>query len=102
MSALQSNALTATRERAASTMSGFPMLIAIVVALAIDAWGLIELINDGFSVLPLAVVVVAGLAALLFLTGFYMLQPNEAAAITLFGDYRGTDRTTGLRWVWPW
>ena len=36
------------------------------------------------------------------LCGFYMLQPNQAAAITLFGDYRGTDRTTGLRWVLPW
>ena len=31
-----------------------------------------------------------------------MLQPNQAAAITLFGDYKGTDRTTGLRWVLPW
>ena len=31
-----------------------------------------------------------------------MLQPNQAAAITLFGDYKGTDRTTGLRWVIPW
>ena len=31
-----------------------------------------------------------------------MLQPNQAAAITLFGDYQGTDRTTGLRWVLPW
>ena len=27
--------------------------------------------------------------------GFYMLQPNQAAAITLFGSYKGTDRTTG-------
>jgi regulator of protease activity HflC (stomatin/prohibitin superfamily) len=34
--------------------------------------------------------------------GFYMLQPNQAAAITLFGEYRGTDRATGLRWTWPW
>jgi regulator of protease activity HflC (stomatin/prohibitin superfamily) len=34
--------------------------------------------------------------------GFYMLQPNQAAAITLFGSYRGTDRAAGLRWVWPW
>jgi regulator of protease activity HflC (stomatin/prohibitin superfamily) len=34
--------------------------------------------------------------------GFYAIQPNEAMAILLFGDYRGTDRTTGLRWVLPW
>ena len=40
---------------------------------------------------------------LLFIAcGFYMLQPNQAAAITLFGSYKGTDRTTGLRWVLPW
>jgi regulator of protease activity HflC (stomatin/prohibitin superfamily) len=31
-----------------------------------------------------------------------MVQPNEGVAITLFGDYKGTDRTTGLRWVLPW
>jgi regulator of protease activity HflC (stomatin/prohibitin superfamily) len=31
-----------------------------------------------------------------------MLQPNQAVAITLFGDYQGTDRATGLRWTWPW
>jgi regulator of protease activity HflC (stomatin/prohibitin superfamily) len=29
--------------------------------------------------------------------GFYMVQPNQAAVVTLFGDYRGTDRTPGLR-----
>jgi regulator of protease activity HflC (stomatin/prohibitin superfamily) len=34
--------------------------------------------------------------------GFFMLQPNEAAAIMLFGDYAGTDRNAGLRWYWPW
>ena len=34
--------------------------------------------------------------------GFYSLQPNEAAAITLFGEYKGTDRVPGLRWTWPW
>src|SRR6187401_2316335 len=36
------------------------------------------------------------------LLGFYMIQPNQSKVITLFGDYRGTDRSTGLRWVWPW
>ena len=34
--------------------------------------------------------------------GFYSLQPNEAAVITLFGRYVGTDRRTGLRWVPFW
>jgi regulator of protease activity HflC (stomatin/prohibitin superfamily) len=42
------------------------------------------------------------LGAILVLKGFYFLQPNQAGAITLFGDYRGTDRNTGLRWRWPW
>jgi len=38
----------------------------------------------------------------LLLCGLYSLQPNEGMAILLFGDYRGTDRKTGLRWVLPW
>ena len=42
------------------------------------------------------------LAFILILKGFYVLQPNQAAVITLFGSYKGTDRATGLRWVWPW
>ena len=39
---------------------------------------------------------------LFILCGFYLLQPNQAAAILLFGDYKGTDRTNGLRWRLPW
>ncbi|WP_406701399.1 SPFH domain-containing protein [Sphingomonas caeni] len=34
--------------------------------------------------------------------GFYLLQPNQAVVLTLFGSYQGTDRATGLRWTWPW
>lgn len=35
------------------------------------------------------------------LAGLYMLQPREAAIATLFGEYRGTDRSEGLRWANP-
>ena len=35
---------------------------------------------------------------ILILAGIYMLQPNQAALLLLFGDYRGTDRSSGLRW----
>jgi regulator of protease activity HflC (stomatin/prohibitin superfamily) len=40
------------------------------------------------------------LAALTF-AGLYMLQPNEAALLLLFGAYVGTDRSSGLRWANP-
>jgi regulator of protease activity HflC (stomatin/prohibitin superfamily) len=41
-------------------------------------------------------------AFLFVASGFYLLQPNQAAVVLLFGAYRGTDRTPGLRWTWPW
>ena len=44
------------------------------------------------------ILIVAGVACL---AGLYMLQPREAAILTLFGQYRGTDRSEGLRWANP-
>ncbi|WP_374673320.1 SPFH domain-containing protein [Ideonella sp.] len=55
---------------------------------------------------------VAGIGGLLFalallgggtvvLAGLYMLQPNTSALLMLFGEYRGTDRSEGLRWANP-
>ncbi|WP_199857354.1 SPFH domain-containing protein [Sphingomonas sp. EC-HK361] len=89
-------------ERQAATASGYPML---VIGLALTAAGVFavsqlasEMWSPVWSVLPiLCAIGVAFIAA-----GFYMLQPNQAAAITLFGSYKGTDRATGLRWVLPW
>lgn len=43
----------------------------------------------------------ASLILVLSLGGLYMLQPNEAAALQLFGAYIGTDRGSGLRWTIP-
>jgi len=54
---------------------------------------------SGWTVLLVAAL---SISLLFILSGFYSLQPNEAAAITLFGDYQGTDRVNGLRWTWPW
>ena len=95
-------ALNATQERPAATFSGYVMLLLLLAALALMGWGIWRLVEDQNNLLTIVLFAGGLLAVLLISSGFYMLQPNQAAAITLFGEYRGTDRTTGLRWVWPW
>jgi regulator of protease activity HflC (stomatin/prohibitin superfamily) len=95
-------ALTATSERPASTMSGYAMLILLLAAILSDLFGLQQHVTDTGAGTGIILVLAATLIFVLVMPGFYMLQPNQAAAITLFGSYAGTDRTTGLRWTWPW
>jgi regulator of protease activity HflC (stomatin/prohibitin superfamily) len=95
-------ALTSSRERVASTASGYVMLLLLLVAIVAQVWGIAQLANDQPSTVALISVIAAPIALIFIACGFYMLQPNQAAALTLFGDYQGTDRTTGLRWVLPW
>jgi regulator of protease activity HflC (stomatin/prohibitin superfamily) len=95
-------ALNATTERPAETFSGYVMLVLLVLAVAFQAFGIFNLANDRSGFLPILSVIVGPLLLLLILPGFYMLQPNQAAAVTMFGSYKGTDRSTGLRWTWPW
>ena len=95
-------ALTATSERPASTYSGYGMLLILVAAILADAYGIRRLGSEIDVGAGITIVIAATLVFILVMPGFYMLQPNQAAAITLFGSYAGTDRTTGLRWTWPW
>ncbi len=90
-------AIQSAEERPAATSSGFVYitigLLGLLVAAAL------------FVTRPmgptLAIVVLAFLLALWCLLGLYMLQPNQAALLLLFGNYRGTDRSGGLRWANP-
>jgi regulator of protease activity HflC (stomatin/prohibitin superfamily) len=86
--------LSASREVPAGTFNGLAVLALALLALVALALALI-------GRMPSILVPVALFLAFLA-PGFYMIQPNQAAAILLFGAYRGTDRTEGLRWVWPW
>jgi regulator of protease activity HflC (stomatin/prohibitin superfamily) len=95
-------ALTSSREGPASTTSGYGMLLILLVAIALQIWGIVGLASDNDTMSHIVGAIVAPIAILFVACGFYMLQPNQAAAITLFGSYKGTDRTTGLRWVLPW
>ncbi|MGI8931319.1 MAG: SPFH domain-containing protein [Sphingomicrobium sp.] len=95
-------ALTSSRERPAATASGCFMLLLLVLVIVLQIFGIVSLANDRDGLAEIGAVVLAPIAILFIVCGFYMLQPNQAAAITLFGDYKCTDRSTGLRWVLPW
>jgi regulator of protease activity HflC (stomatin/prohibitin superfamily) len=86
-------------EHAASTANGILMLL---LGLLLIIGGPVAIARDPDNALLVVGGVVAGVAGLLLICGLYSLQPNEGMAILLFGDYRGTDRKTGLRWVLPW
>ncbi|OYY91232.1 MAG: hypothetical protein B7Y45_04410 [Sphingomonas sp. 28-66-16] len=99
-SVVMSDMLTRSREYPARSSSGYLMLLLMLAALAAMLVGALMLRDDRLTGLT-----VLGAGALVFVfvaPGFYMLQPNQAAAITLFGAYRGSDRVNGLRWLWPW
>jgi regulator of protease activity HflC (stomatin/prohibitin superfamily) len=60
------------------------------------------LLIPGGAVMRLPVVSLLAIFLLIFLVkGVYMLQPNQSALMMLFGEYRGTDYSTGLRWANP-
>jgi regulator of protease activity HflC (stomatin/prohibitin superfamily) len=95
-------ALTPTTEAKASTMSGYAMLIVLLLAIVAEVYAITSLPHGPGGTSNVVTIIVATIVFILVMPGFYMLQPNQAVAITLFGEYRGTDRTTGLRWTWPW
>jgi regulator of protease activity HflC (stomatin/prohibitin superfamily) len=78
----------------------------LMLSLALGVAGVLIIINTIAGVIgPDAMILVGALVAalgLFLMCGLYSVQPNEAVAILLFGDYRGTDRKAGLRWVVPW
>ena len=85
-----------TAERPGGGMNGILMLL---LAIALFAGSIPLLKSPPMGTMAGVVLLVLGA---LIMPGFYALQPNQGVAITLFGNYKGTDRRTGLRWVLPW
>ncbi|CAN5403491.1 SPFH domain-containing protein [soil metagenome] len=96
----RNTALTLSSERAAATSSGYVMLLMMLAALAVGIYGASQ-VGDA-PALGGPLVAGASVVFLFVACGFYMLQPNQAMAITLFGSYQCTDRNTGLHWLLPW
>lgn len=99
--------MNSSQERAGSAYSGYLMLaifaaitLAVIYAIigAIPPEGAAKAVKLAF----VGTLVTGALVVLFGAIGFFMIQPNQAAVVTLFGEYRGTVRKEGLQWVWPW
>jgi regulator of protease activity HflC (stomatin/prohibitin superfamily) len=85
------------REKAKSYPSGFFPLFLGIASLIVPTWMFIQ--GPGLGMALLASLIT--LVALLILIGLFVVNPNEARVLQLFGAYVGTAKDPGLRWANP-
>jgi len=80
--------------------SGYLALVVLPLLLIADGWGFYKAVQAE-SIAYVVIVVLIALVLLVCFAGFFMVHPNQARVLTLFGTYVGSARDTGLRWANP-
>jgi regulator of protease activity HflC (stomatin/prohibitin superfamily) len=80
-------------EKPYSPISGYLMLMIVIVFFVGGIFGLIALRNVVF-LWPLII-------SLLLMPGFFFVNPNSSLVLVLFGEYKGSVKTNGFYWVNP-
>lgn len=97
-----------SREKKINIQSGWGMLIIDLAMYVFTIVLFILTIRTGnlYGASPKLFVMIASLpilfiASIIVSTGFFILQPNEAGVILLFGEYKGTVAKEGFYWANP-
>jgi regulator of protease activity HflC (stomatin/prohibitin superfamily) len=86
------------QEQRVATLPGVPMVLALIAALGLNAaW----LIQSALMAANLAPPIVVGVVLIFACTGFFIVQPNQAAVLQFFGRFVGVERHSGPRWANP-
>lgn len=82
------------------SLNGYWMAALGLIALGLAVYSFTHLPQPlpAFNIVVRVLLLLTGILSLL---GLYVLQPNQAGLLLLFGAYRGTDRAEGLRWCSP-
>lgn len=85
------------QEQRRTVASGYLMLLVLPVLIVLALLGVAAAPGIFFKL----VAIVVGICAVISLLGFFMVAPNEAKVLQLFGSYTGTVVAPGLRWANP-
>jgi regulator of protease activity HflC (stomatin/prohibitin superfamily) len=88
------------REIKRDAASGLVWLFGLLFASAGNVWWLVEMIRRE-QALGIVAAAVTGVVVLLLWAGLFIVNPNEAKVLQLFGHYVGTVHQQGLRWANP-
>jgi len=88
------------RENPIRSLPGIPVLLVLLAALLAGGFLLLTGASQDVPARAVAGVAVA-VVAFFLLFGLYMVEPNQAAVLSLFGKYVGTVKQDGLRWNNP-
>ena len=88
------------KERAAFTLPGLPVLLVLLAGIV---YSFVHLARAAGAERVGGVIegAVGAVVAIFLLVGLFMVEPNQARVLTLFGAYRGSERVAGLRWANP-
>ncbi|MGB5336633.1 MAG: SPFH domain-containing protein [Woeseiaceae bacterium] len=88
------------REQVRKVSSGYLMIVILLVAQLATGYA-IFLALRAFYVPGILAAVLASIIVLVCLAGLFMVHPNEAKVLQLFGKYAGTTHESGLKWANP-
>jgi regulator of protease activity HflC (stomatin/prohibitin superfamily) len=81
------------QEKSYSPVSGYLMLVIVLVLFFGGLWGLVA-VRAPFALVGIII-------SIFIAPGFFFLNPNASIVLTLFGEYKGTVKQNGFFWVSP-
>jgi regulator of protease activity HflC (stomatin/prohibitin superfamily) len=88
------------REKESNGGSGLGMLLLFLILFFLAGYWLVAAARAGLGLGMIGSILLM-MVSILGLAGLFVVNPNEGKVLQLFGDYRGTARTAGLRWANP-
>jgi regulator of protease activity HflC (stomatin/prohibitin superfamily) len=89
------------REVEKQAMSGWAMLAALIALTVVAVYGFIGAVRPPAEAITVVIWCLLFAVDLLLWAGFFIVNPNEAKVLQIFGKYVGTVKTPGLRWANP-